>query len=226
MIAWLALGVVGCVEDVGKDKAVAEVAPVPVAEQPAPTPVATAPGELPVPALAAGTPVKIDRARSAVGATGAKITAIHPITFHTFDGAVGLDGDTVTGVAFAAQIGSIEADQPKLTEHLKKPDFLDAATWPYATFGSTEVKPGAPGGTHTVTGDLTIRGKTLRVTFPATIAVSPTEVTANTEFVVNRQDFGVTYPGKPDDLVQDNVVLKIAFVAPRGAPAGATPAGG
>ena len=45
--------------------------------------------------------------------------------------------------------------------------------------------------------------------------MTPTEVTAKTEFVVNRQDFEVTYPGKPDDLVQDNVVLQVAFVAAR-----------
>lgn len=29
------------------------------------------------------------------------------------------------------------------------------------------------------------------------------------------KDFGVVYPGKPDDLVQDDVALQISFVAPR-----------
>ena len=41
------------------------------------------------------------------------------------------------------------------------------------------------------------------------------KVSAKTEFVINRQDFGVTYPGRADDLVQDNVAMQIEFVAPR-----------
>ena len=49
----------------------------------------------------------------------------------------------------------------------------------------------------------------------AKIEVAADKVSANTEFVINRQDFGVVYPGKADDLVQDNVALKISFVAPR-----------
>ena len=32
---------------------------------------------------------------------------------------------------------------------------------------------------------------------------------------IDRQDFEITYPGKPDDLIQDNVVLTLSFVAPR-----------
>ena len=66
-----------------------------------------------------------------------------------------------------------------------------------------------------VTGDLTIRGKTKRVSFPAKLGVGETEVSATTEFVIDRQDFDVAYPGRPDDLIQDNVLLQVDFVAPR-----------
>ena len=76
-------------------------------------------------------------------------------------------------------------------------------------------KPAA-GSTHSVTGNLTIRGKTKAVTFPAKIKVDAKGVEANAEFVINRKDFDVAYPGKPDDLIQDNVVLTIHAVAPRG----------
>ena len=69
--------------------------------------------------------------------------------------------------------------------------------------------------THTVTGDLVIHGMTKRVTFPATITVGADTVTAKTEFVVDRRDFGVIYAGKADDLVQDNVVLQVDLVAPK-----------
>lgn len=202
-----------CAADVGDGKAKAVVSEVPATEAP-PTPAGQA---LTVPTLTAAKQLDVDVAQSKLGALGAKITAQHPIVFHEFAGKVGMDGDSVTGVAFAARIESLEADAEKLTAHLKKADFLDAAQFPFATFGSVELTAGSdqPGFTHTVTGDLTIHGKTRRVTFPATITVDAARVDAKTEFVINRQDFGVTYPGKPDDLVQDNVVLQVSFTAPR-----------
>jgi polyisoprenoid-binding protein YceI len=206
---------VACAPDPGEGKPKAEVVAVPPAPPSAAPAAAPAHAGLTVPAITAAKVLKVDRSKSSLDAVGAKITATHPIKIHTFEGAIGLDGDNVSAVAFAADVASLESDNERLTQHLKKEDFLDVARFPYATFASTEVKPGGEGGTHTVTGDLTIRGKTLRVSFPATLKVGASDVTASTEFVVNRQDFGVTYPGKPDDLVKDNVVLKVAFVAPR-----------
>lgn len=209
-IPWLLLAV-ACAPDPGEGKPKAEVVAVPPpAAAPAPQPAA-----MTVPSITAPKVLPIDKAKSSLDAVGAKVTATHPIKFHVFDGAIGVDGDNVSAVSFVADVGSLESDSPKLTTHLKKEDFLFVDQFPYATFASTEVKPGAEGGTHTVTGDLTIRGKTLRVSFPATLKVGPQDVSASTEFVVDRQDFAITYKGKADDLVKDNVVLKVAFVAPR-----------
>lgn len=199
-----ALALTGCVEDVGTDKTKAIVTDVPAQEAPKAEPQGTV-------------KLEVDPSRSTLHALGAKITRKHPIDFKEFTGEVDLAGNDVVGVNFTAKVASLVADDDHLTEHLKKPDFLDATAFPTATFASTEVKAGSnqPGMTHTVTGDLTIRGQTKRVTFPAKIAVDDKEVKASTEFVINRQDFKVTYPGKPDDLVQDNVVMTIDFVAPR-----------
>jgi polyisoprenoid-binding protein YceI len=203
-----------CAPDLAKDRAVAEVN---VAEVIPEVPAQPAASGLPVPALAAANVLPIDPARSSLGAVGAKISAVEPVDIRVFDGRVGLEADRVTGVAFAADVASIESTKERLTAHLKKEDFLWVEKYPHATFVSTEVKDGSTtaGFTHTITGNLTIRGKTKQVSFPANIEVSAAVVTARSEFVVNRQDFDVRYPGKPDDLVQDNVVLKIAFVAPR-----------
>jgi polyisoprenoid-binding protein YceI len=216
-----------CAPDLSKDRPMAEVQPAaPAAEAPAAQPNAAQPNaaqpsapqsdELVVPKLSSATILQVDKAQSKVGALGAKITATHPVDFHEFAGNVGMDGDKVTGVAFAAKIASLESDHPKLTEHLKGEDFLWAERFPLATFASTAITPGGEGGhTHTITGDLSIRGKTVAVKFPATIEVAPNQVSAKTEFVINRKDFDVVYPGKPDDLVQDNVVMKINLVAAR-----------
>lgn len=195
---------VACVADVGEGHVAATVE-----EAPAP---AAAPVEAPT-----GTALAVDPARSSLRALGAKITATHPIDFPRFTGSVTVDGDTVTGIAFEVDMASLESDHPKLTSHLKNADFFDVGRFPKATFRSTEISAGATeaGATHTVKGDLTIRGTTKRVGFPATVTVAPGEVEARTEFVIDRKDFGVVYPGKPDDLVQDNVRMTIAFVAPR-----------
>lgn len=204
----------GCVEDVGKDKVAATVEEVPAAHG-----ADAAKTETPATAAAApagsGKELQIDKARSKINALGAKISAKHPIDFHDYTGSVTLNGDVPTAVKFDVQIKTITSDNEKLTGHLLNEDFFYAEKYPNATFTSTAVTPGGTGGTHTVEGDLTIRGVTKRVTFPATITVGASEVTANTEFVINRQDFGITYPGKADDLVQDNVVLTVNLVAPR-----------
>lgn len=209
------LALAACVADVGDGKTKAVVEDVPATVAPV-APPAVVDG-LPVPAVAAPKVLDVDTTKSSLGALGAKVSATHPITFHDFAGKVGLDGETVTSVSFAAKIATLTSDNERLTAHLVKPDFLDAVAFPHATFASTEVKAGSdkPGSTHTVTGDFTIRGVSKRITFPATITVDGAKVDAKSEFVINRQDFGVTYPGKPDDLVQDNVVMTIAFVAPR-----------
>jgi polyisoprenoid-binding protein YceI len=164
----------------------------------------------------------VDAARSKLGAVGAKVTAHHPIDFKAYTGSVELSGDQVVGLSYEADMTTLESDHPKLTEHLKDADFFDVAKFPKSTFKAVTFAPGATGEgaegmTHTVVGDLTIRGTTKRVTFPAKIEVKPEAVEATTEFSVNRQDFGIVYAGKADDLIQDKVVIKVQFVAPRGA---------
>jgi polyisoprenoid-binding protein YceI len=206
--ALLALSLAGCA-DPAANKSVAIVEDAPSVEV-----AATAPAP-----DAHGTVLSVDRARSKLGGIGAKVTAEEPFSFSDFDGTVTLDGDTVSKVAFTAKVASIQASNAHLTDHLKREDFLFADRYPTATFESSAITPGsdAPGATHTVTGVLTIRGKSKQLTFPATITTTASDVTAKSEFVIDRRDFDVVYPGKADDLVQDKVVLQIAFVAPRAA---------
>lgn len=198
----MALMLAACAEDVGEGKVKATVE--------AATPVAATPE-----AAATGKVLKVDAAKSTVGAVAAKVSAKHPITFPTFSGDVTMDGDAVQGVSFDVEMASLFADKEKLTAHLKDGDFFDVGAFPKATFKSTAVTPGGEGGTHTVTGDLTVRGTTKRISFPATVQVSPNDVSAKAEFVLDRKDFGIVYPGMADDLIQDNVVVNVQFVAPR-----------
>jgi polyisoprenoid-binding protein YceI len=66
-----------------------------------------------------------------------------------------------------------------------------------------------------VVGDLELRGVRKSVTFPATIVVTPADVSVNSEFSINRKDFGIVYAGKADDLIRDDVVIKLDLKTPR-----------
>ena len=44
-----------------------------------------------------------------------------------------------------------------------------------------------------------MHGVTQTVRFPAIITSDATATSAKTEFVINRKDFGIVYPGKPDE---------------------------
>jgi polyisoprenoid-binding protein YceI len=158
----------------------------------------------------------INPSNSKIEFLGAKVTASHLGGFTDFAGTLEL-GQPVDAsrIEVTIQTASLYADKEKLTKHLKSPDFFDVAKFPTATFRSTEIK--AQGEGHTITGDMTLHGVTKRISFPATIAVSDEQVSANAEFSINRQDFGIAYPGAPDDLIRDLVVIKLSIELPRGA---------
>lgn len=164
----------------------------------------------------------IARAGSSVGFTGAKVTGSHDGTFNDFSGTIDLAPDvTASSVQVTIQIGSLSIEPERLQGHLLSPDLFDAAQFPTATFQSTAIAAGASGtvgdapATHTVTGNLTLHGQTHAISFPAIIEVGASGVTARAEFTINRRDFGIVYPGMPDDLIRDEVVIRFSVTAPR-----------
>ena len=156
----------------------------------------------------------INPSNSKIEFVGAKVTASHPGGFTDFAGKVDLaDPVESSRIDITIQTASLFADKEKLTKHLKSPDFFDVEKFPTARFKSTEIKKDGEG--HTITGDLTLHGVTQRISFPATVSATDSEVTANAEFSINRKDFGITYPGMPDDLIRDLVVIKLSLKLPR-----------
>lgn len=146
---------------------------------------------------------------STVGFTGSKITGSHDGGFNSFTGEIILvDGDPAASrVAFTIDTTSLWADAEKLTGHLKSPDFFDVETYPTAKFISTAIVAAEPG--YEVTGNLVLHGITKQITFPAAIEVAEGVVKATAEFFVMRFDFKIEYPGRPDDLIRDEVVIRL-----------------
>lgn len=160
----------------------------------------------------------VDVARSSLGFTGAKVTGSHDGTFERWSGTVRLDPESIqrSAVEITIQMASVQIEPPRLLNHLRSDEFFDVVNLPTATFRSTRIEE-APGddATHRVTGELTLHGQTRSITFPARITVAPDDVHAQASFSIDRREFGVVYPGMPDDLIRDDVVIRFDLHAPR-----------
>jgi polyisoprenoid-binding protein YceI len=110
------------------------------------------------------------------------------------------DGRSFATVQAEATIDvtSINTREQKRDDHLRSPDFFDAATHPSITFRSTRAEVAGPR-TFKLTGDLTIRGVTRQVILDveATDVVQDPRgglrVGAQATTTINRQDFGVKW---------------------------------
>lgn len=216
MVAAAALALAGC-EDTKTQKA--EVADNPAAaasekQAASPSPAAADPANAHV--------YTFGPENSKIGFKGAKVTGSHLGGFNKFDGEIVVPGEQPKSgsIKLTIDASSIYTDSEKLTGHLKSADFFDVEKFPTASFQSTSVEQGEVG-KHKVTGDLTMHGVTKQVTFPATITLAGDTVKANSEFSINRKDFGIVYPGMPDDLIRDDVIITFDInAAKKGAAAG------
>ena len=135
-------------------------------------------------------------------------------SFEKVNGTVALDdaNPTRSKIEFAIDAASINTRNEQRDGHLKSPDFFDVAKHPKATFVSTEIVPGGEkGASHTVTGNFTLHGVTKSIKFPAKIAVTDGSAKVDSEFFINRKDFGIVYPGQANNLIRDEVVIKLAL---------------
>jgi polyisoprenoid-binding protein YceI len=121
--------------------------------------------------------------------------------FEKVSGKVTYDGSDVTKSTadIAIEVASINTGVAKRDEHLRSPDFLDAAKYPTITFKSKRVEK-AGDGKLKMTGDLTIRGVTkeavLDIEGPTPPVKDPwgnTRVGGTATTKINRKDFGLTW---------------------------------
>lgn len=155
---------------------------------------------------------------SQIGFVGAKITGKHDGSFGQFSGKIDVVDNEIarSRVTVVVQAASLTADDEKLTGHLKSADFFDVQRFPTVTFESTAIAAeDANLGKYRVTGNLELHGTKKSITFPATIRNEAGKIQVQSEFGINRKDFAIVYPGKPDDLIKDEVLVKVNLVAQR-----------
>lgn len=195
---------VGCAENPADNKPVAQVSSATASASPAPTSAAVG-----------GVRYVLNPETSKVAWTGSKVTGSHDGGFSKFMGEITVveDNPEKSSVNLEIDAESIFADDAKLTTHLKSADFFDVSKFPKASFQSTAITKAGEG--YSLAGDLTMHGVTKNISFPARITINPEAVTAQAEFSINRGDFGITYKGKADNLIREEVVIKLDLNAPK-----------
>lgn len=137
--------------------------------------------------------------------------------FNTTTGTVVLDKEARTAqVDVTIDMTSVDTGFADFNAHIQKPDFLDTAKFPNATFKSTKVefKDDAPSALH---GDLTIKGITKPVVLTIHKFVAQPHpmkkvdaIGADASVVVKRSEFGA---GMYAPAVSDEVTISIALEA-------------
>jgi polyisoprenoid-binding protein YceI len=188
---------------------------------------------------ASGESYKVDPAGSKIEFIGTKVTGYHLGEIKIKNGELAVKDGNVTGGNFILDMTSLDiyggkdtAADNKLEGHLKSKDFFEVQGNPEATFVVTSVKPftgtvkdtvdkrqeaiskyKVSNPTHTISGNLTIKGVTKNIEFPAQVTISANSVDALAKFNIDRREWNIVYPGKPDDLIRDQVHLGIALKA-------------
>lgn len=181
-----------------------------------------------LPVLAADT-YKIDPSHSEVGFKVRHFLSKTPGRFAKFQGIIQIDEKDITrsSVEVSIDTASVNTDNDSRDKHLRSADFFDAEKFPAMTFRSTSVREVAKGKLE-VTGDLTLRGVTKRITFPITnvgVINSPFgDVRAgfiDGTLKINRKDFGVSWNKVLDTggtMLSDDVDISLNIEAVKQAP--------
>ena len=150
---------------------------------------------------------------STIGFTGSKVTGAHSGGFKEFTGHFTIEDGKPVGNDHKVVIdmNSTWSDADKLTGHLKSEDFFNVEKYTTTTFDVTSIGKTDEG--YDITGNLDFHGVTKSITFPATVTKDADRIAINAEFDINRFDFNIKYPGKTDDLIRPEVILKFALEA-------------
>jgi polyisoprenoid-binding protein YceI len=153
--------------------------------------------------------------------------------FRDFDGSISIDraNPAKSSVEFTIQAASIDTGSENRDNHLRSPDFFDAAKFPAITFKSTSVQPKSATA-FDVTGDLTMHGVTKRVTLPVSFlgfgkTARGEKAGFEIETTVNRKDYGIVWNKNLDEgglLLGEDVKVTINLEVDRKPPAPAAPA--
>ncbi|MFM1913750.1 MAG: hypothetical protein RIR51_1602 [Bacteroidota bacterium] len=164
--------------------------------------------------------LKISNSASSIQWYAEKVTGKHNGTVDLKSGEVSISGNKLVGGSFTVELSSLKdvdiedaGYRGKLEGHLKSADFFDAEKFPTATFKIKSVNG------NTISGDMTIKGKTNPVSFPATVSITNGKLVASAEITIDRTKYGLIYNSKSffasigDKAIYDDFKLVVKLVS-------------
>ncbi|MCI1186126.1 YceI family protein [Hymenobacter sp. DH14] len=167
---------------------------------------------------------------STLGWEGKAVTHGHNGTMNFSSGELLVKGNAVVGGTVTVDMKTMKAtdikdadSQGKFVGHMSSDDFFGVATYPTSTFKIVSVTPikGAAkdADNATITGDMTIKGVTQRISFPAKVGVKDGVAAASGKVTIDRTKFGLKYGSKSffesigDKAIYDNFDLTFNVIA-------------
>jgi polyisoprenoid-binding protein YceI len=168
---------------------------------------------------------QVDTQKSTISWIGRKVAGAHNGTIQIANGKLVWDGKALKGGTFTIDMTSMtcedltdEGYNQKLIGHLKSDDFFSTDKYPTATFVITNASHKAKD-QYLVNGNLTIKGITKAVQFPATVQATGNQLKATAKILVDRTQFDIKYGSGSffDDLgdkaIDNEFELNVALVA-------------
>ena len=178
-------------------------------------------------------PYKLQPQLSTLGWEGKAVTHGHNGTMQFASGELEVNGSQIVGGTAVVDMKSMKAtditdadNHAKFVGHMSSDDFFGVATNPTATFKITSIKPiagaKADADNVTITGNMTIKGVTQVVSFPAKAGVKNGVAAVTGKATIDRTKFGLKYGSKSffdtigDKAINDTFDLTFNVVAKQG----------
>lgn len=175
----------------------------------------------------------VDSNDSKIRFTGHGVGKNHPGRFKVTNGTVTVQDNRITGGSFDINIKSLDLEEEgdmfdqKLRPHLLSGDFFDAEKFGTSKFEITSVEPYEKNGNDTsiveganflVSGNLTIRGETKNITFPARIEMDDNTLNGKANFDIDRTQWKMNYGNDKtlgDKFISETVNIELDLEAQR-----------
>lgn len=161
----------------------------------------------------------VDLTNSSIGWSAKKVGGGHTGTVKITEGSLVYNGKSLRKGLFLMDMSSITSDNARVTTHLKSPDFFSAEKNPISKFEITKVTAAGKERVN-ITGNLTIKGITHPLTFPATVKQGKDVVVAVASGIrVDRTKYDIKFRSKTffgdigDKAIDDEFELNINLTA-------------
>jgi polyisoprenoid-binding protein YceI len=161
----------------------------------------------------------VDVANSSIGWSAKKVGGGHTGTVKITEGSLVYNGKSLQKGLFLMDMSSITSDNARVTTHLKSPDFFSAEKNPSSKFEITKVSAAGKERVN-ITGNLSIKGITHPLTFPATVKQGKDVVVAVASGIrVDRTKYDIKFRSKTffgdigDKAIDDEFELNINLTA-------------